>query len=229
MISSTDRIKTVFKEDRRVHQMIGSVLGLDISDIDKTDTGSNAVQAIEALFSAQKERPEGLRALDPADLPLLLRILLVTDGTLTQLLEAYTLEKVEVILLEQQTRTLGEDNPWLEASQGTQVIDRQIMLRGMASGTVYGFANSTLVVSRLSAGVLDGLEYGAEGLGRLLNSSRAEVRRERLWFGQETFCPPAKSTGYQAGQEFLSRSYRMVSGGLPLNLINEKFPLGLVV
>jgi chorismate-pyruvate lyase len=227
MIDRTDSVKTVFKEGWPVRQTMGSGLGLDIFEIDGADPGNSAAQEIEALFSAQKERPAALQAVDPADLPPLLRILLVTDGTLTQLLEAYTLQRVEVILLSQQTRRLGEDDAWLEAAQGTEVIDRQIMLRGMENRTVYGFADSTLVTSRLSASLLDGLAHGAEGLGRLLSRSRTELRRERLWFGRQVLSHPPEATGYRAGQEFLSRSYRMVSDGLPLSLINEKFSMDL--
>jgi len=74
------------------------------------------------------------------------------------------LEPVESILLHQQTQPLPIDHPWLALPAPSEVVTRQVLLRGRYSATVYAYAVSLLVPARLSIQLLQDLE--CEGLIR---------------------------------------------------------------
>ena len=71
----------------------------------KTDTtkqsGTFVNTRMKALFVAQDDKPATLREINLARLTPFQRGLLVTDGTVTQFIEAYTFMPVEVVLLQQ--------------------------------------------------------------------------------------------------------------------------------
>jgi chorismate-pyruvate lyase len=153
------------------------------------------------------------------------RALLSIDGTVTKLIEAYTLEPVESIVLCQQTQPLPADHPWLELAAHSEVVARQVLLRGRYSATIYAYAVSLLVPARLPAHLLHDLAKEPAGLGRVLLNSQIENRREILWYGREKLADlPAEIARY-TGNEFISRTYRIIAGEQPLMLINEKFPV----
>lgn len=176
------------------------------------------------LFVAQFARPArlgpvNLRALTPFQ-----RALLVIDGTVTKFIEAYTMEPVDTRRLSQELRELAADHPWLEAPAGTPVIARTVLLRGEYSQTIYAYASSLVVPDRLPAHMSGMLTDPAGSLGRMLQESRMETRREVLWYGREPSpdLPPELRT-YATG-EVIGRTYRILTGGRPVMLINEKFP-----
>jgi chorismate-pyruvate lyase len=62
-------------------------------------------------------------------------------------------------------------------------------------------------------------------LGRILDASEAETRREILWYGRER----VKDLPWDPeseGEDFLTRTYRIILAGEPILLIKEHFPLG---
>ena len=99
----------------------------------KTDTIFNSTTFIDTrvknLFVAQAERPAMSREINIARLTPFQRGLLVTDGTVTRLIEAYTLAPVEVVLLHQTKQTLCTEHIWLELSPGAHVIAREVVLQ----------------------------------------------------------------------------------------------------
>lgn len=176
------------------------------------------------LLTAQAARPTqlglaNLRALTPFQ-----RALVSIDGTVTKFIEAYKLEPVESILLHQQTQPLPTDHPWLAVPAHSEVVARQVLLRGRYSATVYAYAVSLLVPARLPAYLLHDLEKEPAGLGRVLLNSQIENRREILWYGPETITDLPPEISHYTGNEFISRTYRIIASGQPLMLINEKFP-----
>jgi chorismate-pyruvate lyase len=177
------------------------------------------------LFVAQSEKPAGigeinLRALTPYQ-----RALLVIDGTLTKFIEAYTLEPVQVIHLDQAVRELTSHHLWLDAPAGTQVIARQVLLWARYSDQMRAFAVSLIVPERLGTSVQEAVETGGEGLGRILLQNELETRREVLWYGLESNNElPARLRERTRG-DLISRTYRIFCQNLPIMLINEKFPL----
>lgn len=162
-----------------------------------------------------------LRALTPFQ-----RALLVIDGTVTKFIEAYKLEPVEIHCLRQQREALAEPDEWLEAAAGTEVILRQVLIRGEFSRELYVYAVSRVAIGRLPSSIASALEKEGAGLGRLLNETSLETRREILWFGKGALDDPPRPVAQAADGEFLSRTYRIVIAGKPVALLQENFPAG---
>lgn len=176
------------------------------------------------LLVAPGERPSHVSLLNLRSLTPFQRALLATDGTVTKFIEAYTLEPVAIIRLDQKTQPLSTDHAWLDAPQGTPVVVRQVLLQGRYSDTLYAYAASLIVQDRLQETIKQGLEEDGGGLGRILLASRVESYREVLWYGKERPMELPNPISHLVGTEFISRAYRIISGGRPMMLINEKFP-----
>ena len=199
----------------------------------KTDTnqhsGRFANARMKALFVAQDAKPENVKEINLARLTPFQRGLLVTDGTVTRFIEAYTLTPVEVMLLQQTKQTLSTKHVWLKLPDGEQVISRQVVLQthrqNEPSPIIHTYADSLIVPQRLPKSLLDGLNSDKQGLGGLLRRSGLETRRELLWCGIETLTDLPTAIGHLEGETFISRAYRVFTNEEPLMLINEKFPL----
>jgi chorismate-pyruvate lyase len=152
------------------------------------------------------------------------RALLALDGTVTKFIEAYTLESIEVVRLQQQTQVLSTPHTWLKTPPDTEVIARQVLLRGRYSSTIYTYAVSLLVSARLPADLLRDLNIEPGGLGQVLLNSQVENRREILWCSREQIADLPEAIRCLTGADFISRTYRIIAGGQPVMLINEKFP-----
>jgi chorismate-pyruvate lyase len=177
------------------------------------------------LFMAQFEKPAQLGDINLRVLSPFQRALLVIDGTVTKFIEAYTMEPIEIIRLAQSTQPMSIDNIWLATSKGTDVIVRQVILRGEYSGTLYAYAVSLIVPNRLPDKIKRGLEIDGEGLGRILLGGRMETRRDVLWYGREKLKKLPETIQHLTDGEFISRTYRIFVGGQPIMLINERFPV----
>ena len=198
----------------------------------KTDTtkqsGTFVNTCMKSLFIAQDEKPSTLREINFAHLTPFQRGLIVTDGTVTRFIEAYTFAPVEVVLLQQKKQTLSSDHHWLQLPAGEEVISRQITLQSpqekTASPIIYTYADSLIVPKRLPKSILDGLASNTQGLGKLLQHSGLETRRELLWCGIETLIDLPSTVAHLEGKTFISRAYLVLANQEPLILINEKFP-----
>ena len=179
------------------------------------------------IFIAQSAKPDGLQEISLDQLTPFQRALLVTDGTVTQLIEAYILAPLEVIQLSQQKQVLSAKNLWLSAHQGITVVARKVIIqdKGVKSPTFYTYAESLIVPNRLPKVIQKGLEVGEEGLGKLLRRSGLETRRDLLWYGLEYTSNLLDTLKHMEGKPFLSRTYRVISQEEPIMLINERFPL----
>jgi chorismate-pyruvate lyase len=158
------------------------------------------------------------------DMDPFLRVLLVTDGTVTKFLEAYLWEPISVERCLQEETILQQDEPLLGVKKGESAILRRILLRGVESGRVYTFAESLIRIHLLEPYIQKDLLEGRLGIGELLRDRRLETYREILKFGKE-----------KAGQELAVhfkiknddpvyyRRYRITIKGLPVILITERF------
>jgi chorismate-pyruvate lyase len=153
-----------------------------------------------------------------------LRVLLVTDGTVTKFLEAYLWEPISVERCLQEETLLKHDVPLLGVKKGESAILRRILLRGARTGKVYTFAESLVRIHLLEENIQKDLLEGRLGIGELLRDRRLETYREILEFGKE-----------KAGEELASyfkiksddpiyyRRYRITIKGMPVILITERF------
>jgi chorismate-pyruvate lyase len=186
---------------------------------------NNSFDPLKKIQIAASAMPKELSKLNFRTLTPFQRALMVTDGTVTKFIEAYTLDPVEIIRLNQRLYPLEEDHPWLEASKGTEVMFREVMIRGIYSHTLYVHGVSYIVPERLQDDMRKRLEVQGEGIGRILNDAQMETRREVLWFGRERPADLPREISRMSDGEFVSRAYRIITDGKPIVMINERFPV----
>ena len=200
---------------------------MDTSTIAGSDTIIS--ERLNKLFVAQAARPPTLDDIRPSQLTPFQRALLVTDGTVTHLIEAYTLSPIEVVPLREKEQALGIEYAWLELPIGGPVVTREVVLQTPATDTqapkIHAYAISHIVYERLPNSVVEGLKSRTGGLGALLQRTIWETRRDLLWWGVERAVGLPDAIGHLESELFLSRTYRVVAKKDPLMFITEKFPL----
>lgn len=184
----------------------------------------NGFDPLSGLYLAQLERPQELEAINLRTLSPFQRALLVIDGTVTKTIEAYTMEPLDIVPLAQVERRLDATHRWLDAAEGDRVAVRHVLIRGLYSHRFWVYAVSFVAMDRLPEAVRERVEGGGEGLGRVLDEAALETRREVLWYGREELDELPEAVSQVSDGVFLSRTYRVIAGGRPLMLINEKFP-----
>nr|WP_290666744.1 chorismate pyruvate-lyase family protein [Ardenticatena sp.] len=193
--------------------------------LSRTIPSTQAFDPLQNLFLAQDERPPNVEAVNLRALTPFQRALLVIDGTVTKFIEAYMMEPVSVERLSQTYTTLERAYPWLAAQAGTRIISRTVLLVGDYSRTVYAYAASLILPSRVGQHVEEGLHTDHGSLGRLLLGDQVESYRDVLWYGRERIASLPESLATRIGHTFLTRTYRIIADGHPLMMITERFPL----
>lgn len=113
-----------------------------------------------------------------SQLPAFLRVLLTTDGTVTKSLESFFWEPVEVNKLNQQVMTLIQALPLLEKQPGSEIIKREVSLKGEHSSCVYALAESYITAESLPENLRADLEHDKVGIGELLRECGLETYRQ---------------------------------------------------
>ena len=162
--------------------------------------------------------------IDPSRLSSFQRILLTTDGMVTEMLEAQFWERMVVERLFQEDYVLEEELSELECKTGDHVLDRRILLRGRISHLARIYAESFIVLDRLPDFILDGLLNSQKPIGLLILESRLETFREILGCAREESGDLAQYFGIEPKDDLISRRYRVIADGQPIMLITEKFP-----
>lgn len=153
-----------------------------------------------------------------------LRVLLVTDGTVTKFLEAYLWEPILVERCLQEETFLKQDEPLLGVQKGESAILRRILLRGVRTGQVYTFAESLIRIQLLEPSIQKDLLAGRLGIGELLRDHRLETYREILEFGKEKAGVEwALYFKIKSDDPIYYRRYRITIKGSPVILITERF------
>jgi chorismate-pyruvate lyase len=163
--------------------------------------------------------PSPERAIAEDDtLSVLQKVLLITDGTVTQLLEIYTGEKISVQKLEHVLVTGAPSSLGVPATE--PVLSRRILLRG--TSRPYMYAHSWLVPSRMPRDMQQAIVQTNTPIGQLWKAARLETFREIIDFRREQNSGIAALFGVDG--TLLSRTYLISAGGVPMGLIVEKFP-----
>ena len=152
------------------------------------------------------------------------RILLTTDGTLTDILEAYVWEPIEIVKLLQERVRVPKAIPLLDIAARTEVLRREVFLQGVRSGKNYLHASSLLVLDRLEPGLKTALIATQEPLGKLMIQSRLETFREIVKCSSQGALAGENVFGESPDTALISRTYRVFSQGRPFILITESFP-----
>ena len=153
------------------------------------------------------------------------RILLMTDGTVTDVLEAFANEPMRVIKLSQSFDTLDSERAELERPATDRVLRRSILLQGARSGTNYMYADSVITPDHLHPAVLEGLLVSDKPLGRLIAQYRIPTFREILALGFEPAGSCAQHFSVDETTKMVFRTYRILVGERPVVRITEKFPV----
>src|ERR687886_2949251 len=83
------------------------------------------------------------------------RVLLITDGTVTDVLEAYSGEPIRVVKLAQSLGAADAETPELDLAPNERVLRRSILLQGTISGRNMLHAESVISPDRLPPEVFD--------------------------------------------------------------------------
>lgn len=159
-----------------------------------------------------------------SDLSTFQKILLTTDGTLTDILEVYLMEEVQVAKLAHESVIMTQDSPLLGLKKGSQVIDRKILLQGKESGKNFIYAESIIVPERLDKRVRNGLLKSKKPLGQLWLEYRIETFKEVVDSGKEPAGELAPFFNIEKEQSLFFRTYRVFSNQKAVMIITEKFP-----
>ncbi len=157
-------------------------------------------------------------------LSLFQKVLLTTDGSVTELLSLYAGGPIRASKLFQTVST----GPFpgllkaIDAPAGASLLQREIML--MDGPTPLVFAASTFVLARLSPATRAGLVDTEVPIGLLWRQEQAEMYREIVDMRLERHAAVAAHFGLPADTLLLSRSYTLRQGGQVMGMITEKFP-----
>ncbi|MFA5255022.1 MAG: chorismate pyruvate-lyase family protein, partial [Methanoregula sp.] len=154
------------------------------------------------------------------------KILLGTDGSVTQLLESVTGHPVAVRTREQAVvpaDALAAER--LRIALGDDVNNRVVELLDSATGEVLVYATSQTPVARLDPEFRDDLMKADIPIGKIIESHHIEARREIL---SARVSPAQDDTSsifsICKNEPLLSRQYQIIHSGEPLIFIEEQFP-----
>lgn len=156
-------------------------------------------------------------------LPPILRTLLVTDGTVTKLLEAYFWEPINVVPKKLEVVPLMQPLPWLKAAAAEKVLLRDVDLCGALSGHHYASAFSIVRLAVFETELVEALCEGEIGLGVLIRDSGLESYRELLELTAHLGHSQNRDRAHLPDMQ-MQRSYRIIASGNPAILISECFP-----
>lgn len=161
---------------------------------------------------------------DLADLALVQRVLLATDGTVTHILEAYAGELMELVKLTQDLVVDPVERIAHDLDGSERALRRVILLRGSQSGVTFLHADSVVLLDRLHPFVADGLLNSDTPIGKLMWKCRAETFREVLSVWVQPAGPVGAHFGLRVDAPLIGRTYQIVEGGRPIAFITERIP-----
>ncbi|MCK5521551.1 MAG: DUF98 domain-containing protein [Thiomargarita sp.] len=152
------------------------------------------------------------------------QILLIADGTLTNLLEVFLNEPIGIVKLSEEIVSITTDILPLEIKVGTQVMKRQILLQGKISRRNWLYADSIIVLERVEKKFREKLIKSHTPIGKLWREYKTETFKEITTYDRE---PAGKFSDYfdiKREDKLLSRTYRVFSNRQLVMMITEKFP-----
>ncbi|MFM9435227.1 chorismate-pyruvate lyase [Janthinobacterium sp. CG_23.3] len=155
-------------------------------------------------------------------LSLFQKILLSTDGSVTELLVLYAGRPIRARKIEQALRR-GAAPAELACDPDTPLLHRKVMLVDERASYVY--AESAFVFERLSPSIQRRLLETEAPIGLLWREEKCEMYREIIDTRLQQ-CPDAAAHfGLPPGAPLLSRTYLLHQQSRPMGIITEKFPL----
>lgn len=178
----------------------------------------------DGMMRVDLQRSLNRSHIDPSVLSPFQRIILTTDGTLTDILEAYLFEPIKVVKLSEELVTLTQENDALALKSGSKVIERKILLQGKISRNNFIYAESVLALERLDESFKNSLLNSQIPLGRLWLEYKMETFKEIIDSGKEPIANLSSYFNFKENDNILFRTYRLFNNRNPLMTITEKFP-----
>jgi chorismate-pyruvate lyase len=154
------------------------------------------------------------------NLSLFQKVLLATDGTVTDLVALYAGEPMRVRKLAQWIG--AETSEALCCSAPTALLHRSILLCGAARTFLH--AESVFVLDRLSSSMRQQMLETDRPLGLLWKEERLETFREMLEQSIVPFASIAHHFDVTETMPFVSRTYVVHHARRPLGVITERWP-----
>lgn len=162
--------------------------------------------------------------IDPAALSTFQRILLTTDGTVTDMLEAYLCEQIQLVKLSEDLVKTSYFIPPMEIEEGTEFIERKILLRGRISRKNYIYAESIIVLDRLEDNFRNELVNTKTPIGKLWFEKRVETFKEIIDSGKYPARELSQYFNIDPEENLFFRTYCVRSNQKYTMMITEKFP-----
>lgn len=162
--------------------------------------------------------------ISPSALSTFQRILLTTDGTVTDILESYLFEQIRVIKLSEKLVSLDRELPSMDLKEGTEVIVRKVLLQGKISRKNAIYAESIVVPGNMEEKFRRALLETKVPIGKIWFEQKVETFKEILDSKKELAGDLANYFNIEPSDEMLYRTYRVVTSGKPVMTITEKFP-----
>lgn len=193
----------------------GSLSTVDVKD--------KASLPISILRNDSQESPSR-NHIDPSTLSTFQKILLTTNGTVTEILEYYVSEQLRVVKLAEQLVSLAHEIPMMELKEGTEVLVRKILLQGKISRKNFLYADSIIIPDKLDEQFRKALLETKTPIGKLWFELRVETFKEVLDTSKEVAENLAEYFHIQPHDNILSRTYRVINNRNYVMMITEKFP-----
>jgi chorismate-pyruvate lyase len=158
-----------------------------------------------------------------------LRVLLTSDGTVTDMLETICRETINARRIAQEVQPANGCVEPLELAAGESLLSRRVLLQGERTCTNYVYAESWIAIDRLDARFREGLLASDMPIGRLWRSNRVEIFKELILISQVEASHIAQYFGTAADMKLLARTCRVFILGRPVMLISEHFSPALAV
>lgn len=167
-----------------------------------------------------------------------LRVLLVTDNTVTSSLEAFFGEDILVNVISQKEIIAGNEGDLLfphlnppplrvregwGVIRGENIIQRDVLLMGSKSKKAYVYAESILRPDSLDESIRRGILEGRIGIGDLLNNRRLETFREILSIDSENAGEISGRLSVEPYERLITRCYIIYNNKIPIIQVKEKF------
>lgn len=157
-------------------------------------------------------------------MPPFLRVLLVTDGTVTKSLEAYFGEPIDVDVLLHVEMKSERPYPAINVMPDDQILRRCVTLRGRLTRAVYAFAESIVVITAVSQKIRAKLIEGRKGIGELLREGGLETYSELLSLRRAEAHEWAHHLALEKSAGVAVRKYVISCAGRASIEIEEVFP-----
>lgn len=158
------------------------------------------------------------------DLSTLQRILLGSDGTMTNLLEELSKEELQAHKIFEEVSASKSDVPHLSLVSGQQLWHRIITLQGKRSGIHYLYAESLIAPDNLDRDFAEKLLNTNTPIGKIWDLFKVETYKSLVSWGEERAGDVAKYFKIPSDQLLLYRTYRVFSQKRPVMQVTEKFP-----